>query len=409
MEQRSAVLFVEGLEGARLHVERFGHLAAVTSSGVGRWLSNRRVDAASLTVEQREQLRELDVWWNPPWPISWQRAWYRARGHVLEHGAVQGGDNLDGLPRWLERWLRRQISDYGQLHRGQQRLLAELGLSRGEVERFTTWPERRRPAAAGLAHARAYVARHGHLAVSRPVAVDGFALGTWLTQARRRQRSAGRPTRLGLQLTALDAWWNPSWPIAWQRMWWTCRYHLDGLPDGLEWWPGSAGAEHTAAWLHTQSARWAQLRPGQQELVDELLSLADGVALWQLRISDAAWQAMVPLLPARSHTGGRPRCERQLLEGILHVACTEQAWSSLPAELGSFQACRKRLIRWYQDGTLERICHTPLPEQDTHWQQCLTSYTHALGRRSRQTQGSRARTERADGGEGREAGGGGRW
>ncbi|MEU6366528.1 hypothetical protein ABZ876_12485 [Streptomyces sp. NPDC046931] len=46
---------------------------------------------------------------------------------------VRGGDNLDGLPRWLEQWLRRQITHYGQLRRGRRQLLAELGLTVGEV------------------------------------------------------------------------------------------------------------------------------------------------------------------------------------------------------------------------------------------------------------------------------------
>ncbi|MGW8954735.1 Helicase associated domain protein [Streptomyces sp. NPDC055709] len=384
LEQRHAQLFAEGLEQARLHVERVGHLAVAHTNGrvregfdLARWLANRRADAASLTMEQTEQLRELDRWWNPPWPIDWQRAWYRARAHVLKHGLVHGGDNLGGLPRWLERWLRHQINYYGQLDRGQQRLLAELGLTRDEVARFYAWPGRRRPAADGLAQARAYVARHGHLAASRPTTVDGFALGVWLTNVRQRQRSAGRPTRLGRRLTTLDAWWNPPWPIAWQRTWWTCRYHLDGLPHGLEWWPGAPDAEHTAAWLREQSARRPLLRPGQQRLVDELLSLAGRVPAWQPRISDAAWQTLVRLLPARSHTGGRPRCERQILESIVYVACTGQAWTRLPPTLGPFLACRRRFLRWREDGTLERVCRAGLPEQDTLWQQRLAAYVHS--------------------------------
>ncbi|MFF7717658.1 transposase [Streptomyces sp. NPDC007988] len=376
LERQNAQLFADGLEQARLHVERYGHLAPVTASGLGRWLANRRAEAPSLTVEQTQQLRELDEWWNPPWPIDWQRAWHRAHAHVREHGPVDGGDNPGGLPRWLERWLRHQINQHEQLHRGQQQLLADLGLTRHEVERFVAWPERRRPAADGLARARAYVARHGHLAVSRPVTVDGFAIGTWLTQARRRQRSAGRPTPLGLHLTALDTWWNPPWPIAWQRTWWTCRYHLGGLPDGLEWWPGAPDAEHTANWLREQAERRLLLQPGQRQLVDELLALAGALPVWQPRISDAAWQTLAPLLPARPDTGSRPRCDRQILEGIVHVARTRQAWRRLPPALSPFGACRSRFLRWSQDGTLQQICRAVLPEQDTLWQRRLAAYLH---------------------------------
>lgn len=381
LEQRHAQLFAEGLEQARLHVERFGHLAIAHTDGraregfdLGRWLANRRADAASLTVGQTEQLRRLDAWWNPPWPVDWQRAWYRARAHVHEQGPVHGGDNLAGLPGWLQRWLRHQISCYGQLHDGQRVLLAELGLSTGEVELFHTWSGRRRPVADGLAVAHAYIARHGHLAVSQPTVADGFALGTWLRNQRQRQRSLGRPTRLGHRLTDLDACWNPPWPVAWQRTWWACRYHLTGLPDGVEWWPGAPNDEHAAAWLREQSARRTLLLSGQQCLVDELLSLTGGVPVWQPRISDVAWRTLSGLLPAPPHTGGRLRSERQILEAIVHIACTAQAWTRLPPALGPFLACRRRFLRWRDDGTLKQICHAVLPEQDAIWQQQLAAY-----------------------------------
>lgn len=381
LEQRHAQLFTEGLEQARLHVERFGHLAVAHTDGraregfdLGRWLANRRADATSLTVEQTEQLRRLDAWWNPPWPVDWQRAWYHARAHVHEQGPVHGGNNLAGLPGWLQRWLRHQISCYEQLHDGQRVLLAELGLSTGEVEVFHTWSGRRRPVADGLAVAHAYTARHGHLAVSQPTVVDGFALGTWLRNQRQRQRSLGRLTRLGHRLTDLDAWWNPPWPVAWQRMWWASRYHLTGLPDGVEWWPDAPNDEHITAWLWEQSARRTLLLPEQQCLVDELLSLTGEMPVWRPRISNVAWQTLSGLLPARSHTGGRPRSERQILEAIVHIACTGQAWTRLPPALGPFQACRRRFLRWRDDGTLKRICRAVLPEGDAVWQQRLAAY-----------------------------------
>ncbi|MFF3467584.1 Helicase associated domain protein [Streptomyces sp. NPDC002619] len=381
LEQWHVKLFAEGLEQARLHVERFGHLAVAHTSGrvqegfdLGRWLANRRAEAASLTAEQAEQLLELDAWWNPPWPVDWQRAWYRARGHVHEQGLVHGGDNLAGLPRWLQRWLRHQIACYGQLHDGQRMLLAELGLSTGEVELFHMWSGRRRPVADGLAVAHAYSVRHGHLAVSQPTIVDSFALGTWLRNQRQRQRSLGRPTRLGHRLTDLDAWWNPPWPVAWQRMWWACRYHLTGLPDGVEWWPGAPNDEHAAAWLREQSARRTLLLSEQRRLVDELLSPTGGVPMWQPRISDVAWQSLSGLLPTRPHTGGRPRSERQILEAIVHIACTTQAWTRLPPALGPFLTCRRRFLLWRDDGTLKRICRAVLPEQDAIWQQRLAAY-----------------------------------
>ncbi|MFI6567050.1 Helicase associated domain protein [Streptomyces sp. NPDC050534] len=381
LPQREALWFTEGLEHARRHVRAVGHLAvphprAGLREGfdLGRWLANRRADATSLTAEQVVQLRELDAWWNPPWPISWQRTWYEARTFVQHHRPVGGGNNLAGLPPWLERWLRRQIIDYEQLHEEQRRLLGELGLTEGEVRLFHAWPGRRRSTADGLEVARAYAARHGHLALSWPTAVDGFPLGNWLKNARQRQCTAGRPTRLGRQLNTIDGWWNPPWPVAWQRMWWACRYHLTGLPDDLEWWAAAPNGEHAAAWLREQSARRPLLQPRQRSLVDELLSLAGEVPVWRPRISDAAWQTVSGVLPAPSHTGGRPRSERQILEAIIHIACTAQAWTSLPPALGPFLACRRRYLRWRDDGTIQRICRAALPEQDVIWQQQLAAY-----------------------------------
>ncbi|MGW1563379.1 transposase [Streptomyces sp. NPDC002144] len=381
LEQWREELFAQGLEQARRHVERFGHLALAHTDGragdgsdLGRWLANRRAQAAVLTSEQAAQLHRLDAWWNPPWPVDWQRAWYRARTHVQANGPVQGGDNLDGLPRWLERWLRHQITHYPHLHPGQRRLLGHLGLTEDEVARFHSWPRRRRPRADGMAAARTHTARHGHLALSRPTAFDGFPLGTWLARARTRQRQRGRPTRLGAQLTALDAWWDPPWPLAWQRMWWGCRHHLTGLPQDLQWWPGAPGADHATAWLAQQAARRPLLHPGQQDLLDDLTALASQPLEWRPRITDHAWTILLPLLTPLPHHGGRRRNERQLLEAILHITCTHQPWTQLPHALGPVDACRHRYRHWHTDGTLARISHTPLPETDQHWQHRLATH-----------------------------------
>jgi hypothetical protein len=360
-------LFNEGLEHARRHVEQFGHLAlAHTAAGVrdgfdlGRWLAYRRTRAALLTTEQAARLARLDAWWNPPWPVAWQRGWYRARDYVRRHGPVHGGDNLEGLPGWLDFWLRQQITHYRQLHEGQQRLLAELGLAESEIRRFYAWPGRRQPVGEALA-------------VAGPTTADGFALGVWLTGARLRQRQAGRPTRLGQRLADLDAWWNPPWPIAWQCVWWAARHHLRGLPAGVQWWPSAPTADHAAAWLHQQADRRPLLQPAQKTLVDELIALAGTVPMWRPRISDGAWHTLSALLPPLPRNDSRHRSERQILEAIVHIACTGQPWAQLPQALGNSQACRRRCQRWLADGTLARLAGAPLPGTDTASQQRLAS------------------------------------
>ncbi|RZB19618.1 hypothetical protein StrepF001_12905 [Streptomyces sp. F001] len=274
--------FGEGLGHARRYVAQHGHLAVPHAGApqdgfdLGRWLANLRAASAGLPPEYVRVLAELDVWWNPPWPISWQRAWYRARAHTLAHGPVSGGDNLAGLPRWLERWLRRQIADYSQLAAEQQQLLAQLGLTPAEIDRFHAWPARRRSVAHGLEAAHDYAARYGHLAVSQPTTHDGFALGKWLNLQRHRQRAAGRSTRLGRQLTDLDTWWNPPWPLDWQRYYWAARHHLHGLPDGAVWWPGRPDEDQTRQWLHEQQASWQHLHDKQRALVRSLAADTSG-------------------------------------------------------------------------------------------------------------------------------------
>ena len=91
-----AQLFAEVLDHARRHAQRHGHLAlahtgrrVVEGFDLGRWLAKRRADAASLTAKQTAQLTELDAWWNPPWPLGWQRAWYRARAYTDAQGPRQ--------------------------------------------------------------------------------------------------------------------------------------------------------------------------------------------------------------------------------------------------------------------------------------------------------------------------------
>ncbi|MGV9608880.1 hypothetical protein ACWDR2_34870 [Streptomyces sp. NPDC003631] len=95
-------------------------------------------------------------------------------------------------------------------------------------------------------------------------------MGKWLNLHRHRQRAASHPTRLGQQLTALDPWWNPPWPISWQRSYWAARHHLYGLPAGMVWWLGAPNEVQVRQWLHTQQASWRALPPGQQELVADL-------------------------------------------------------------------------------------------------------------------------------------------
>uniref|UniRef100_UPI0031E08E2C helicase associated domain-containing protein n=1 Tax=Streptomyces hawaiiensis TaxID=67305 RepID=UPI0031E08E2C len=114
------------------------------------------------------------------------------------------------------------------------------------------------PSSPGLAHARAYAALHGHLACSRDTRHDGFALGDWLVQTRRRARQGGlAPTALHA-LDTLDAWWNPPWPSIWQR---TYQQALLTHRSGKDRSPA------LQRWTERQRTRWTTLHPQQQRLL----------------------------------------------------------------------------------------------------------------------------------------------
>ncbi|MFJ2833520.1 hypothetical protein ACIPC1_39265 [Streptomyces sp. NPDC087263] len=68
----------------------------------------------------------------------------------------------------------------------------------------------------------------------------------------------------------MDTWWNPPWPLDWQRYYWAARHHLHGLPDGMVWWPGRPDEAQTRQWLHEQQASSEHLHDGQRELVRSL-------------------------------------------------------------------------------------------------------------------------------------------
>ena len=66
-------------------------------------------------------------------------------------------------------------------------------------------------------------------------------------------------------------------------------------------------------------------------------------------------QPLLPRLP-RSRRGGRPWIgNRAVIDGILWVLKTGARWCDLPSEYPSPATCWRRLKRWDEDGTWERI------------------------------------------------------
>ena len=85
----------------------------------------------------------------------------------------------------------------------------------------------------------------------------------------------------------------------------------------------------------------------------------------RVRVTDAQWAKIEPLLPRlpRSRRGGRPWvANRAVIDGILWVLKTGARWCDLPSEYPSPATCWRRLKRWDEDGTWERIWRAFLTE-----------------------------------------------
>ncbi|WP_432177149.1 Helicase associated domain protein [Streptomyces sp. Tue6028] len=189
--------FERGLAHAAAHVTRRGHLAVPVDEvqddfPLGRWLATQRSRAATLSAERAAALTALDPWWNPPWPITWQRAYHAARQQREKYPS----DTSVG------EWLTAQRTRSDDLHSEQRRLLKELGLDVPDVPAASSQgsplPARERAFQRGLAAARSFRAREGHLNVPQRhiEEVDGerVRLGQWLSNLNRR-RSGLSPQR----------------------------------------------------------------------------------------------------------------------------------------------------------------------------------------------------------------------
>jgi transposase len=72
-------------------------------------------------------------------------------------------------------------------------------------------------------------------------------------------------------------------------------------------------------------------------------------------LTDKAWAAIEPLLPAAGARNGRWRDHRQVINGILWKLRTGAPWRDLPERYGPWKTCHEWLRRWTADGTWDRI------------------------------------------------------
>ncbi|WP_245873983.1 helicase associated domain-containing protein [Streptomyces phaeoluteigriseus] len=260
--------FATALGYARSYHAAHGTLAVETDTvhdgfQLGRWLRRQRqhtrghAHGGTPPSAQTKALSAVDPWWCPPWNLVWQRTWQ----HI--HGQIKAGHRLDAAHHFRSfapaprAWLRVQRTDYDDLHPGQQRLLADIGLTRETARTRPITPY----AETALNHARAYATLHHTLAVAYSTVHDGFPLGRWLNDQRQQARRDTTPNARHQVLTAIDPWWNPPWDLAWQRACTRARI-TQTRPYGIP--------ADVRTWIKAQHAAWTLLRPQQQILLTDL-------------------------------------------------------------------------------------------------------------------------------------------
>ncbi|WP_244190809.1 helicase associated domain-containing protein, partial [Streptomyces caeruleatus] len=195
--------------------------------------------------------------WCPPWNLAWQRAWQHIHDQVRAGHRLDADHHFRSFAPTQRAWLRLQRTHYDDLHPDQQRLLADIGLTRETARTRPITPY----AETALTHARAYAAAHHTLAVAYSTAHDGFPLGRWLNDQRQQARRETTPNARHQALTAIDPWWNPPWDLAWQRAYTRART-TQTRPTGLP--------ADVRSWIRAQHAAWTHLRPQQQQLLTDL-------------------------------------------------------------------------------------------------------------------------------------------
>ncbi|MFI1161706.1 helicase associated domain-containing protein [Streptomyces sioyaensis] len=148
----------------------------------------------------------------------------------------------------------------------------------------------------GLAAARGWAERHGHLLAPLDATHQGYKLGVWLKNARaaarraqeiEQRRAGGLPVESavgvlseerGEELEGIDASWCPAWPVAWQRCFHLVRVHLEAggaLPTS----PGEVvcQGEDLGRWVKTVRVGWDKLTSVQQWMCEEVLGIEPAV------------------------------------------------------------------------------------------------------------------------------------
>lgn len=187
---------------------------------------------------------------------TWLRGGARARGEGADTNRVWNV-HMAHRPRPLARELQEYRDRARRPDEASRGPRLHLGLRHLPDRAFST----------GLEHARAYAARHGHLAAPIGTRFEGFPLGRWLSKHRKHQ---AMPPEYVAMLDALDPWWKPSWTVKWQRTYYRAR-EQSRVAGGLRPEQGFPRVDlGLGEWLHAQCTDYDGLHPAQRRLLAEI-------------------------------------------------------------------------------------------------------------------------------------------
>ena len=72
-------------------------------------------------------------------------------------------------------------------------------------------------------------------------------------------------------------------------------------------------------------------------------------------LTDEQWEYIKPHLPPQPRVGRKRANDRKTINGVLYVLITGCTWNDMPKRYGSGVTAWRRLKRWSEDGTWERI------------------------------------------------------
>jgi putative transposase len=85
-----------------------------------------------------------------------------------------------------------------------------------------------------------------------------------------------------------------------------------------------------------------------------------------VRLTEAQWARIQPLLPSRSKKGGRPgKPDRPMVEGMLWILRTGAPWRDLPSAYGPWESVYTRFSRWSAKGVFALLVQALARERDS--------------------------------------------